>query len=195
LLRVPTGEPTGLAMVFHAAGGRPEGAIDLLAGQADADGLLVLAPASTGTTWDLVTGPAGPDLQQCAALLALVLSGWQVRYDDRLVAGFSDGASYALSLGLSNGDVFSFVAGFSPGFVTAPEGRGRPRVFVSHGTTDTVLPVEQCGRPIVGQLREAGYDVTYDEFADGHLVPAARVEHALRLWRSGPRDDGAAAPR
>ncbi|MEN3360605.1 MAG: phospholipase/carboxylesterase [Mycobacteriales bacterium] len=184
LLRVPAGQPTGLAMLFHGAGGRPEGALDLLADQADAAGLLVLAPASTGRTWDLVDGPGGPDLQQCAALLAQVLSGWPVRYEDRLVGGFSDGASYALSLGLSNGDVFSFVAGFSPGFVAAPTRRGRPRVFVSHGTEDAVLPVADCGRPIALQLRGTGYDVTYQEFADGHLVPAEAVDHALRLWRS-----------
>jgi poly(3-hydroxybutyrate) depolymerase len=186
LLRVPTGEPTGLAMLFHGAGGRPEGALELLADRAGAAGLLLLAPASTGRTWDLVGGPAGPDLQQCAALLAEVLSGWPVPYEDRLVAGFSDGASYALSLGLGNGDVFPFVAGFSPGFVTAPVRRGRPRVFVSHGTTDAVLPIEDCGRPVVRQLRDAGYDVTYDEFADGHLVPTAAVDHALRLWRPAP---------
>jgi hypothetical protein len=80
--------------------------------------------------------------------------------------------------------VFSFLAGFSPGFVTAPVRRGRPRVFVSHGTEDAVLPVADCGRPVAWQLRGMGYDVTYEEFADGHVVPAAAVEHALRLWRS-----------
>ncbi len=186
LLRVPAGEPTGLAMLFHGAGGGPEGALDLLAGRADAAGLLVLAPASVGRTWDLIAGPVGPDLQQCAALLAEVLSGWPVRYADRLVGGFSDGASYALSVGLGNGEMFSFAAGFSPGFLTATARQGRPRVFVSHGTADAVLPIERCGRPVVRQLRELGYDVTYDEFADGHLVPAACVDHALRLWRSTP---------
>ena len=195
LLRVPAGEPTGLAMLFHGAGGGPDGAIDLLAGRADAEGLLVLAPASTGRTWDLVGGPVGPDLRQCATLLGQVLRGWPVRYDDRLVAGFSDGASYALSLGLSNGDVFSFAAGFSPGFVTAPVRHGRPRVFVSHGTADAVLPIERCGRAVARQLREADYDVTYDEFADGHLVPVASVERALRLWRSAPGTATPPAPR
>jgi phospholipase/carboxylesterase len=183
LLRVPAGAPTGLAMLFHGAGGRPEGALDLLADHPAAAGLLLLAPASIGTTWDLVTGPAGADREQCAALLAQVLSSWPVRYEDRLIGGFSDGASYALSLGLCNGDVFSFVTGFSPGFVTALQRRGRPRVFISHGTADTVLPVEQCGRSVAGQLRDAGYDVTYEEFPDGHLVPAAVVGRALRRWR------------
>ena len=31
------------------------------------------------------------------------------------MAGFSDGASYSLSVGLANGDLFSAVFGFSPG--------------------------------------------------------------------------------
>jgi poly(3-hydroxybutyrate) depolymerase len=36
------------------------------------------------------------------------------------VSGFSDGASYALSLGLANGDLFTHVAAFSPGFMRPP---------------------------------------------------------------------------
>jgi len=31
--------------------------------------------------------------------------------------GFSDGASYALSVGITNGDLFTHVIAFSPGFV------------------------------------------------------------------------------
>ena len=33
------------------------------------------------------------------------------------IGGFSDGASYALGLGLANGDFFRDVLAFSPGFV------------------------------------------------------------------------------
>jgi predicted esterase len=40
--------------------------------------------------------------------------------------GFSDGASYALSLGLANGDLFTHVLGFSPGFMRVPRHVGRP---------------------------------------------------------------------
>src|SRR3712207_7974813 len=51
-------------------------------------------------------------------------------------AGFSDGASYALSLGIPNGDLFTHLVAFSPGFA-APDGqRGHPRVFVGHGVDD-----------------------------------------------------------
>ena len=33
------------------------------------------------------------------------------------ISGFSDGASYALSLGLANADLFTHIVAFSPGFV------------------------------------------------------------------------------
>jgi hypothetical protein len=42
------------------------------------------------------------------------------------VAGFSDGASYSLSLGIGAGDVFSHVAAFSPGFMTPRDARAHP---------------------------------------------------------------------
>ena len=36
------------------------------------------------------------------------------------LAGFSDGASYALSLGVANGDLFTHIMAFSPGFMRPP---------------------------------------------------------------------------
>jgi phospholipase/carboxylesterase len=74
-------------------------------------------------------------------------------------------------LGITNGDLFTHAIGFSPGFV-APAGRtGSPRVFVSHGTRDRVLPIGRCSRKIVPQLEREGYDVLYREFDGGHEIP------------------------
>ena len=87
------------------------------------------------------------------------------------VCGFSDGASYALSLGLANGDLFSSVIAWSPGFRAEVESRGEPRFFVSHGTDDPILPIESTSRQMVPDLRGAGYPVTYVEFTGGHLAP------------------------
>jgi phospholipase/carboxylesterase len=96
------------------------------------------------------------------------------------LAGFSDGASYALSLGVSNGDLFSHLVGYSPGFLnTSPPLVGEPRIFVSHGTQDPVLSVSLSRALIVPELRNAGYDVTYREFDGGHEVPAEISEEAL----------------
>jgi predicted esterase len=100
------------------------------------------------------------------------------------VAGFSDGASYALSLGLANGDLFSKVMAFSPGFQAADRRQGRPAFFITHGTADPVLPIDRTSRRIVPALRRGGYEVTYHEFDGGHSVPAAyAVESAA--WAAG----------
>jgi phospholipase/carboxylesterase len=101
-----------------------------------------------------------------------------------VVEGFSDGASYALSLGLVNGDLFSRVIAFSPGFVTSGSRRGRPRLFVSHGVEDRVLPIDLCSRRIVRDLRADDYDVRYTEFPGGHTVPGEIAREALR-WLAG----------
>jgi phospholipase/carboxylesterase len=87
------------------------------------------------------------------------------------LGGFSDGASYALSLGLTNGDLFTHLIAFSPGFM-APGGEvGRPRCYVAHGTRDAVLPIDRCSRRLVPVLERAGYAVRYHEFDGPHTVP------------------------
>ena len=96
------------------------------------------------------------------------------------VGGFSDGASYALSLGLANGDLFPRVLAFSPGFVISATVHGRPRFFVSHGTSDQILPIDECSRVIVPRLRSMGYDVTFREFDGRHEVPQDVAREGMR---------------
>jgi phospholipase/carboxylesterase len=71
------------------------------------------------------------------------------------------------------------VVAFSPGFV-APAGQtGSPRVFVSHGTRDRVLPIDRCSRKIVPQLERSGYEVLYREFDGGHAIPPEIATEAV----------------
>jgi predicted esterase len=97
------------------------------------------------------------------------------------MGGYSDGASYALSLGIANGDLFTHVLAFSPGFMAPPAQVGSPRIFVSHGTHDRWLPIQRCSRRIVPQLERAGYEVRYQEFSGGHVVPP-EIEHEATVW-------------
>ena len=100
------------------------------------------------------------------------------------IGGFSDGASYALSLGVANGDLFTHVLAFSPGFIARAGQRGKPRVFISHGTKDEVLPIDRTSRSIVPDLERRGYDVTYREFNGPHTVPADLAREAFG-WFTG----------
>jgi poly(3-hydroxybutyrate) depolymerase len=162
-------EPLRLVVMLHGAGGVAQSALGRLRSEAVSHRLLLLAPKSTSLTWDVVTGGYGPDVRNLDRLMAEVAAAYPLR--GYTIGGFSDGASYALSLGIGNGDVFDSVMAFSPGFEAAEVTNGRPRFFVSHGTADPVLPIDRCSRRIVPALEEAGYDVTYHEFDGGHTVP------------------------
>ena len=94
----------------------------------------------------------------------------------------SDGGSYALSLGVANGDLAEAVLAFSPGFVAAPGRYGRPRFWISHGTQDRVLPVDRCGRRVARDLQAEGYEVRYEEFAGGHVVTPELVTASIDWW-------------
>ena len=74
------------------------------------------------------------------------------------------------SSGITNGDLFTHVVAFSPGFVASAGHTGSPRVFVSHGTRDDVLPINRCNRRIIPELERGGYDVLYSEFDGGHTI-------------------------
>jgi phospholipase/carboxylesterase len=80
---------------------------------------------------------------------------------------------------LVNGDLFTHILAFSPGFVAPGGTTGEPRIFVSHGTRDEVLPIAYCSRRIVPDLRRAGYAVRYDEFEGPHTVPPTIAAEGL----------------
>jgi phospholipase/carboxylesterase len=172
--------PAPLVVMLHGAGGNAANALSVLQPHADAAGLLLLAPDSRGSSWDVIRDRYGPDVAFLERALALVFSRYAVDPARVAVGGFSDGASYALSLGVSNGELFTHVLAFSPGFMVPTRQQGRPSIYVSHGTHDAVLPIERCSRRLVPRLQAAGYDVQYVEFDGPHTVPTERVREALQ---------------
>ena len=174
-----------LALMLHGAGGQAAHGLGLLRAQADAAGMILLAPASRRQTWDAIGGQFGPDVAAIDRALVHVFARLAVDPDRLAVSGFSDGASYALSLGITNGDLFGHVLAFSPGFTAHAARHGWPRVFISHGTRDAILPIAACSHRIVPALRHAGYDVTYQEFDGPHTVPPHIVEEAMSWFLEG----------
>lgn len=183
LLYVPLGyvasRPAPLVLMLHGAGGSPQGALRPFRSLADDAGLVLLAPASRGMTWDAIRGAYGPDIAFIDRALTSVFRRVAVHPDRLTIEGFSDGATYALGVGLTNGDLFKRVVAFSPGFVPAFEPRARPSIFISHGTRDAILPIDQCSRRIVPQLQRARYAVQYREFDGPHTVPLDIAKDAI----------------
>jgi phospholipase/carboxylesterase len=168
-----------LIVMLHGAGGTGRRAARLLSPAAEQAGCLVLAPDSRGATWDAVTGPFGPDVAFVSRALAQVMARCEVDPARVALAGFSDGATYALGLGLANGDRFTHLLAFSPGFLIPGRPVGAPGIFVSHGLADNVLPIDACSRKLVPVLQRKGYRVRYREFEGRHEVPPAIAQEGL----------------
>jgi phospholipase/carboxylesterase len=175
------GQLAPLALLLHGAGGSAQGALSLLQSRADDAGLVLLAPDSRAATWDVIVDEFGPDINFLDRALAQVFGDFSIDPARIAIGGFSDGASYALSVGLMNGDLFSHVIAFSPGFSAPASRTGAPRIFVAHGTRDEILPIDTTSRVIVPRLQRAGYDVTYREFDGPHDVPDD-VRGAALAW-------------
>ena len=179
-------QPMPLVVMLHGAGGTAQHSLDLVQRYADKHGFLLLAPNSQESSWDIISRRSyGPDVTRIDAALEELFATYAVDLKRVAIAGFSDGASYALSLGVINGELFSHVIAFSPGFMAPTRGVGSPHVFVSHGVQDRVLPIEQCSRRLVPLLERTGYKVDYVEFPGGHVVPAELAEAAFANFVAG----------
>ena len=173
--------PLPLLVMLHGAGQSAADMFWYLGSAHHEAGVAVLAPNSRDNTWDALGGTFGPDVEFLNRALARVFSTTLIDSARVAVGGFSDGATYALSLGLINGDLFSRVLAFSPGFVVDGAPHGKPHFFISHGTKDHILPINRCSRPIVAELKARGYDVTFHEFEGNHEIPPEVAREGL-LW-------------
>ncbi|HEY7290994.1 MAG TPA: hypothetical protein VH583_14245 [Vicinamibacterales bacterium] len=183
LIQVPAVLPRGAApllLFLHGATQNGAGMLRRIGAAADQAGIIVLAPDSRDTTWDAIRDGFGADVEYLNRALQYVFEHAAIDPARVVIGGFSDGASYAISLGLANGDLFSRVLAFSPGFVVSAPPHGHPHVFVSHGLSDRILPIDQCSRVIVPRLTSMGYDVTFREFDGRHEMPPAVVSEGLK---------------
>jgi phospholipase/carboxylesterase len=178
-----------LLVLFHGANGEATGVIQHFRAFADETGMMILAPESRKKTWDVVRGSFGEDLEFVDRALETIFSRYAIRTSHIAVGGFSDGASYALSLGIPNGSLFSHILAFSPGFVAPFEIDSTLRIFISHGTEDRVCAIDRCSRRIVPYLQRTGFDLQYVEFTGGHGIPEVIAREAV-TWFLAPVADG-----
>lgn len=191
-LYVPTDYTPGtqwpLAVLLHGNGASGEAMLldfDTFAQEA---GVVIVTPNSRGQTWDRIfgtDGEYGPDVVHIDAVLKWAFDHIAVDPARVSLGGFSDGATYAVLIGLKNGDLFSRVAGLTP-CVDVPSDRlGMPLVFISHGIHDQVLPIDDCSRFTVPRLRDRGYTVEFVEYdsdqGNGHFITEAVATQAMNF--------------
>lgn len=186
VLVVPEGldlqAPVPLLVLFHGAGGEANKVLPPFVRWARARRFLLLAPQSMFPTWDVVIGGHGPDLERLDAVLRQVAAHFVLDPAHLAFAGFSDGGSYALSVGLTNGDVASHVIALSAGFMNTFVRHGSPKVLIAHGRSDSQLPLETSARPHALKLLQEGVDLTLLPFDGDHVIVPSVVERAIEFF-------------
>jgi phospholipase/carboxylesterase len=174
--------PTPLVLMFHGAGSTGLG-VSYTFTHADDLGVIVLAPDSRDeATWDFLIHGYGEDVEFIGTALQDTYKRCNVDRKKMAIAGHSDGASYALSLGLGTGDTFGKIMAFSPGVMQPAEVHGKPKIFISHGLSDPIMPIDVTSRKFVPRLKSLGYDVTYREYEGRHGVTPEIVREGFQWF-------------
>jgi predicted esterase len=188
-----------LLVLLHGAGRTRLWMIDHFKAEADRRGIVLLAPTSKGITWDAIslalaasTGDNPLEMKMgrrfsssrdakrvdsAIANLAKIVPFDRAR---TVLAGFSDGATFALAMGMARSEKFAAVIAWSPGIAieTSLPARGR-RVFVSHGRQDPTLHFEVTCGDIVPLLKSEGAKVSFMAFDGVHQIPDAAKDAFL----------------
>jgi predicted esterase len=188
-----------LLVLLHGAGRDRLNMIQRFEADADKRGIILLAPTSKGATWDAIAVAMTPmtfdsplqlkqghrftrsrDSDRVEAAIANLAKIVPVDRAHTVLAGFSDGATFALAMGMERSHQFAAVVAWSPGIAIESEGtaRGR-RVFVSHGRQDPLLQFEVTCGEIVPLIKSEGANVSFFAFDGVHEVPQAAKDAFL----------------
>lgn len=178
------GTPMPVVMWLHGLAGSGEGSRGLFP-LAEEFGFIVIAPESRRLTWGNEIPGFDDDVHFLGPAYRHVANLVDFDLEHVALAGVSDGAGYALSMGLAYGNVFNHLMVFAGGLMIPFRKQGKPRIFFAHGVNDTNMPIDLTARKFVPQLKAEGYDVTYHEFQGGHRVPPAETREAFKWFLPG----------
>ena len=159
-----------VVLLLHGSARDAEQLVEAQRAAADRDGVVILAPYAALDSWDAIYTTFGPDVEGIDRALAWLFDRLPVNPSKVAITGFSDGATYSLAIGRANGDLFSHVIAYSPGFVLDVVPVGNPQIAISHGTYDEELPYSNTRDRIVPKLREDGYEVDFRTFEGPHWI-------------------------
>lgn len=182
--RYKKGEPMPVLVMLHGFRSTAE-AVRFTFPLAEEFGVIVFAPESRDVTW----GQSIPGFDNDSRYLAMAFRwiGDVLSIDRSRVAlgGVSDGANYALNMGLAYGDTFNHMMIFSAGMLAPFRKQGTPKIFLAHGTRDEQMPIARTGRKFAADLKADGLAVTYREYDGGHGAPLAVVRESFDWFING----------
>lgn len=200
-----TAAPAPVLVALHGAGGQASQVLESFRESADTNGIVLLIPQSIKSTWDMIEDLKsrlgiemnvqpryGKDLKALDAALADLFGKVAVDPARIGIMGFSDGATYALSVGTANPQLFKRIIAFSPGPAFLGRSGADQHVFISHGENDRVLPFATA-RGHAAKLRVKKVPVEFHKFDGGHEVPKAIKEKALAFFRDPAATAGSVA--
>jgi predicted esterase len=176
-----------LITVLHGAGRREEMLVKAYQEEPGARDALFLIPRSHHPTWDLIATDGRPDLDFLEWAYDLIYRRYPVDPNRQGLIGYSDGASYALSVGLSNPGIFRAVMGWAAGFLVLDEASPsaedpKPSVLLEYGTHDPLFPFERVAIPMREELERRGYAVNFRIDQGGRHWPSGEFQHEALDW-------------
>jgi len=178
------GVPMPIVMMLHGFRSTAE-AVRFAFPLAEEFGVIVLAPESRDMTWGTEIPGFDTDSKYMGMAFRWVSDVLTIDRSRMAIGGVSDGANYALNMGLAYGDTFNHMMIFSAGTLAPFRRQGKPKIFLAHGTHDEQMPIDRTGRKFAAQLKDEGYPITYREYEGGHGAPAPVVREAFDWFVNG----------
>lgn len=181
-----------LFTVLHGAGRQDEMLAKAYRDEPEKRRAFFLIPRSALPTWDLIASRERPDLDFLEYAYDLVYRRYPIDPLQQAMIGYSDGASYALSVGLCNSTMFSALMVWAAGFLVLDEPTAerfgleipepRPRIYLEYGTHDELFDFETVALPMRANLEKAGFDVTFSVDEGGRHWPSGSFHREALDW-------------
>ena len=184
--------PTPLIVILRGALGSAKGFLSTMRPIADRHRAVMLAPEPASSTWRVKrtaerAAELGPDATRIDAAIATVAGRMKLDRDRIILLGFSDGASYGLSLGTAKPELFRSIVALSPGYTSVPRSADpQQRIFIAHGKSDRILAPANVRNFILPDLQAAGLKPRMRWFNGGHTIDRAALAEAMTYALGAP---------
>jgi phospholipase/carboxylesterase len=182
-----------LFTILHGAGRHDQALAKSYLAEANRRKAFFLIPRSVEPTWDLIAGTERHDLDFLEYAYDLIYRRYPIDPLQQCLIGYSDGASYGLSTGLSNAGMFNALMVWAAGFLvldppTAEALRNegapasKPRIYLEYGTHDQLFDFQTVALPMKENLERSGYDVTFSVDEGGRHMPSGTFHTEALDW-------------